>query len=177
MEQKTLSETLDELLEFIDSIPMCIKLFDPKGNLLFLNKEGRDEHFIKDTDDITKWDWLGTVKLEYQEKAKEYFKKALNGETVTIDFEHTKEGSKHEWCSSLIFPIKDKSNNITSILFYSSDISKTKKLENVLKERIDELEHTNKLIVERELEMVDQKSEIERLKKEIEELNLKISKK
>lgn len=119
----------NKYIELIENTPLCIKVFDGKGNLLFLNKGGRDEHFLKDTDDISKWNWLGTVKEEYRAKAKELFERALKGEASAVEFEHTPEGSKHEWCSGIISPIKDKDGNIKSILFYSADITALKKAE------------------------------------------------
>ena len=42
--------------ELIESTPLCIKVFDENRKMIFLNKGGREEHFIKDTDDISKWD-------------------------------------------------------------------------------------------------------------------------
>ncbi|MFA4890597.1 MAG: PAS domain-containing protein [Candidatus Paceibacterota bacterium] len=114
----------------IENTPMCIKVFDENMKMVFLNKGGREEHFIKDTDDISKWDWVGTVKKEYQAEAKEKFQNAFTkGEASTIEFEHTPEGSTHEWCSSLISPIKDKNGKVKTVLFLSSDITALKKAE------------------------------------------------
>ena len=116
--------------ELIESTPLCIKVFDENMKMVFLNKGGREEHFIKDTDDISKWDWVGTVKKEYQAEAKEKFLNAFTkGESSTVEFEHTPEGSTHEWCSSLISPIKGKDGKVKSVLFLSSDITALKKAE------------------------------------------------
>ncbi len=116
--------------ELIESTPLCIKVFDENRKMIFLNKGGREEHFIKDTDDISKWDWVGTVKKEYQAEAIEKFKNAFTkGESGTLEFEHTPEGSTHEWCSSLISPIKDKDGKVKSVLFLSSDITALKRAE------------------------------------------------
>ncbi len=114
----------------IESTPLCIKVFDENMKMVFLNKGGREEHFIKDTDDISKWDWVGTVKEQYQAEAKEKFKNAfLKGESSTLEFEHTPEGSTHEWCSSLISPVKGEDGKVKSVLFLSSDITALKKAE------------------------------------------------
>lgn len=117
-------------LDLIESTPLCIKVFDENMKMVFLNKGGREEHFIKDTDDISKWSWVGTVKEQYQAEAKEKFQNAFTkGESSTLEFEHTPEGSTHEWCSSLISPIKDKDGKVKSVLFLSSDITDLKKAE------------------------------------------------
>ena len=65
-EEKILDDKFQIYQQLVDSTPMCIKVFDGQGKLLFINKGGREEHYLKDTDDITKWDWAGTVKKEYQ---------------------------------------------------------------------------------------------------------------
>jgi len=116
--------------DLIENTPLCIKVFDKNGKMTFLNKGGREEHFIKDTDDISKWDWVKTVKEKYQSEAREKFKAAFEkGESSRIEFEHTPEGSSHEWCSSLISPIKDKDGNVKSVLFLSDDITALKHAE------------------------------------------------
>lgn len=120
----------EEYVELIETTPLCIKVFDENMKMVFLNKGGREEHFIKDTDDISKWDWVGTIKEKYQAEAKEKFQNAFTkGESSTLEFEHTPESSTHEWCSSLISPIKDKDGKVKSVLFLSSDITELKKTE------------------------------------------------
>lgn len=123
-----------DFYDLINSTPMCIKVFDKEGNLIFINKGGREEHFLKDTDDISKWSWLATIKEPYRDMAREKFARALKGENSTLEFEHLPEGSSHAWCSSVISPIKDKDGNIKSILFYSHDISDLKRTELEAKE-------------------------------------------
>ena len=36
------------LMGLIDATPMCIKLFDNKGNLIFINKFGKKEHHLSE---------------------------------------------------------------------------------------------------------------------------------
>jgi len=124
-----------DFYDLVDNTPICIKAFDKDGKLIFVNKGGRDEHSIKDTDDISKWDWLGTVKEPYRAAAWEKFEKALKGEPSTVEFEHTPEGSKHAWCSGTLSPIKDENGNVKSVLFYSIDVSSLKVAELAAQER------------------------------------------
>lgn len=124
--QKILETQSEDFYDLIEHTPLCIKVFDAKGNLLFLNKGGREEHFLKDTDDVNGWDWLGTVKKEYQAKVKKIFASVLKGGTGEIEFEHTPEGSRHQWCRGILSPLKDKDGKIKLILFYSVDITKSK---------------------------------------------------
>lgn len=102
--------------DIIENTSLCIKVFDGEMNLVFINKGGREEHFIKDDEDIRRWNWLKTVKEQYQMEVVEKFQKAfLRGESNVVEFEHTPEGSTHEWCLSLISPIKDKDGKVKSV--------------------------------------------------------------
>src|SRR3990172_9335705 len=117
-EEEKLRESLQDYRQLIDSTPICIKVFDAKGKLIFINKGGRDEHFIKDSDDITKWDWAGTVKKEYQQRILDAFKRGLQGEVSEVIMEHTPEGSKHAWCEGIISPIRGNDGKVSLLLFY-----------------------------------------------------------
>ena len=168
------SEELEGYKQLVETTPLCIKVFDAAGKLIFINKGGRKEHSIKDTDDISKWDWVGTVKKEYQQAAMEAFKKGLQGKTSHITFEHTPEGSDHQWCEGLISPIKDANGKVKSVLFYSLDASAKKTAEaelaqkaKDLQNRNEELENMNKLMVDRELKMVDLKGKIKELEEKL----------
>jgi PAS domain S-box-containing protein len=117
----------DTYKELLDATPVCIKVFDPNGNLVFINKGGREEHHIKDTDDITKWDWRATVKERYLPVAVATFERALKGENGQAELEHI-PGTGHSWCSCVFSAIKDDSGKVLSILMCSTNISKEKEI-------------------------------------------------
>lgn len=138
----------DKYQNLIENTPLCVKVFDKDGGLIFVNKGGREEHFLmdKNEEEIKKWDWLETVKDEYRDYAKSKFKEALEGKSSFMELEHTKEGATHSWCRGYISPIKDDKNKIKSILFYSFDITDLKKyqnkIENIQKAVLNILEDT-----------------------------------
>lgn len=133
--QEKIEKALKQYKEIIENAPLCIKVFDENMKIVFLNKGGREEHFIKDTDDISKWDWVGTIKEQYQAEAKEKFQNAFSkGESGTLELEYTPEGSTCEWSSNLISPIKGKDGKVKSVLFLSSDITALKKAELMAKQ-------------------------------------------
>ncbi|HEX8994347.1 MAG TPA: PAS domain-containing protein [Candidatus Paceibacterota bacterium] len=153
------------LLGLLDNAPMCIKLFNPQGTLMFINKFGRLEHHIKDTDDISKWDWVNTVKPAYQNDVKAKFRDVLQGkETAYVEFEHTPEGSDHQWCAGALSSYKDEKGDVTGVLFYSIDATARKRAETEKFEKLTELERINKMMVDRELKMVEMKKELDDLK-------------
>lgn len=127
-------KTRTEYEKIINSTPLCIKQFDLSGKLVFLNSGGREEHSIKENDDLSEWNWFDSVEEKYRLLVEEKFKKALAGETELMEFKHKPGISKHEWCSGIISPIKDESGKVLHVLFYSTDITAIKMAEFKAKE-------------------------------------------
>lgn len=149
------------LLGLMDVTPMCIKLFDGKGTLIFINKFGRKEHKLSDTDDISKWDWMGTIKKEYQDEVKKKFSAILAGSsTEYVEFQHTPEGSDHLWCSGALSSVKNEEGFVEGVLFYSIDVSARKAAEKEAEEKMEEIQKMNKLMVGRELKMIELKKQL-----------------
>lgn len=116
--------------DLIENTPLCIKVFDKDRKLVFINKGGRDEHKIAAGADLSKWDWVDTIKEEYQADARAKFEHAFKyGEGSRVVYEHKSDGSNRPWCSSLITPLKNKNGEIESVLFISSDITQLKEAE------------------------------------------------
>lgn len=154
--------------QLVESTPLCIKAFDADGKLIFVNKGGRKEHFLKDTDDISRWNWIETVKEKYRPDVLVAFKNGLKGESSRMKMEHTPEGSDHRWCEGIISPIKDKEGKTRMLLFYSIDVTdrETAEAELIKKEkdlqlRNNELGEMNRLLLEREESMTRLKDKLE----------------
>ena len=169
-DEEKLKDSLQRYEQIIDSTPICIKVFDGKGNLIFINKGGRQEHFIKEGTDIAKWDWAGTVKDEYRQRVMAAFQAGLKGEASRVAMEHTPEGSTHQWCEGIISPITGAGGKVSLLLFYSVDITKKKMAELELEKKEkdlfiqnEELERMNKLMVGRELRIAELKEKLEKL--------------
>lgn len=158
---------LEQYRQMTDTSPVCIKIFDASGKLLFINKWGREEHFLKDTDDISNWSWVATIKDQYKKPVLAAFKRGLAGESSHIEMEHTPEGSKQQWCEGFISPIKDDDGKITRLLFYSTDISAKKSIEKKSESEEKSLDTISGLIVGRELKMVELKEKIKKLESEL----------
>lgn len=150
--------------DIVENSPLCIKVFDSNGKLIFINSGGRKEHSIKSKDVIQKWNWINTVAAEDREHVKKAFEDALNGVASRIEYQHTPGESDHEWCWGIISPVKNSDGSIKNVLFYSLDISLRKKMEK-------ELEGMNKVMIDRELKMIELKDTIENLKSELKKRN------
>jgi len=163
-----------------ETSPDCIKLFDVNGKLLYINPGGLREHNLKNLDEAINKDWLAieTIVEEDRDGFSKALREAINGKVSTIEIRHTKEGSVREVCLETIAPVKDGSGKIIGIFGVSRDISELKKIENELNEvkegleekvnertkelniKLEELEKTNKIIIGRELRMIELKNKI-----------------
>lgn len=159
--------------KLIDATPICIKMFDASGKLLFVNQGGRREHFIKDDADVSQWDWAGTVKEAYRERVMAAFQKGLKGEASRLVMEHTPEGSDHQWCEGIISPILDERGQVSMVLFNSIDVTEKRKAEIALADKTKDLEtrneelgRLNRMMIGRELKMVELKEQIRRMTEE-----------
>ena len=76
------------------------------------------------------------------------------------------------WFEAKISPIYDE-DMIDGYCMVVRDITKTKKNERVLRDRINELEELNGYVIEREIEIVEQRAEIKKLKGTLEKLENK----
>ncbi|MHB9019762.1 MAG: PAS domain-containing protein [Minisyncoccota bacterium] len=171
-EEERLKNALEQYKKIIEETPICIKVFDNKGKLTFINKGGRKEHSIKDDEDLSKWDWLGTIKKEYQLKVKEAFEKGLKGVETRLLTEHTPEGSDHQWCEGIISPIKNEGGEVVLLLFYSVDVNERELAKKKLLEEYEameiknqELNKINHYMVGRELKMTELKDELDKMRK------------
>lgn len=157
----------------LDATPLCIKWFDKTGGLISVNKAGQEEHFLtgKNEEEIKAWDYMGCIDEKYHAVVKEKLAGALaNKESGEFLVKHTPGTSKGVWYRSKISPARNENGEVELVLFISQDITNEKKSENTEKQRIEELETMNKLMVGRELKMVELKKEIEKLKSELEKL-------
>lgn len=149
------------------SSPDCIKLFDTKGKLVFINKGGLEEHHYKTIEEALEHGTLETMLPDSLKAFQKAFTAALNGDSVSLEVQHTKEGSNREWCLEMITPIRDADGKISGVLGVSRDITERKRMEDDLHEKIEDLEQANKLMVGRELKMIELKSQIEELVKKL----------
>jgi hypothetical protein len=169
-EEEKLKKDLRFYSNLIELTPTCIKVFDANRKLTFINKGGRFEHYIKDTDDISVWDWFATMTKEGQSAISEAFEKGIQGRSSRIVTENRPQGSIYQWSDSFFWPINDGEGKVTEILVYSFDATERKHAEIELEKKTKDLEtrnadlaKMNELMVGRELKMAELKKRIEEL--------------
>lgn len=167
-EQK-LKEINDIYNKLLDSVPISIKILDPHGELISVNKYGKEAHFLTklSEEEIKKWDFMGDIKEEYRPKVKNAIDLAVAGKmTQDMPVAYNPERSKFVWHLSDFVPIIH--NNEVRIIYYlGRDIDREKNIEADLQKRKDELEKINNIMIDRELKMIELKERI----KDLEEKN------
>ncbi len=143
-----------------ETSPDCIKLFDKNGKLIFISQGGLKEHRLKNAEDAGKWPYIESVVEQDRPKFKEALKKAILGEISTIEIRHLPAGSIREVCLETIAPVRNGDNEIIGIFGVSRDITELKRAE-------EELTKLNKLMVGRELQMIELKKETNGLLREL----------
>lgn len=125
------SLNMEQLLA--DSLPFCVKMFGPKGNLLFINKFGQREHSLVGWTDrqIQKWNYLECLAPKYRPQARQAMRDALTGKSSQFTVEHSHTHSQGGFCNSTVTPVKNK-GKIQFILFSSQDITNRKHTEESL---------------------------------------------
>ena len=149
-----------------DTAPLCIKWFDAKGNLISINKHGREEHFLLDKKDeeIKNWNYMDCIEEKYRDLVMKNMQRAIEGEASNFDMEHVPGTSTGHWCRSSLIPAKNENREIKYILFISHDVTVEKETEGHTNKDLEELEKINKLMINRELKMMELKEEIKALK-------------
>lgn len=112
-----------------EASPDCIKLFDTKGGLLFINNGGLKEHRLHSIEQAKEYDFRHSIIEEDRGKFKKAFEDALKGRVSSIEIRHTQDGSTRETCLESVVPIKDNEGKTISIFGVSRDITEIKKLE------------------------------------------------
>lgn len=143
MDSKTPNSNEDYKI-LMENVPLCVKIFDSQGNLDFINKTGRQEHFIEGLTEegIKQWDYLSVFDESYQEEVKTKMKLALTGIGNAFEARHVPAHSKNLWCYCIITPIIGDDNKVKYILFISRDITEEKLLELERDKNLEKTEET-----------------------------------
>ncbi len=129
----------------LDTTPLCIKWFDKNGDLISINKNGREEHFLTDKTDeeIKKWNYFECIEKRYHQKIKDAMKLALEkGESSSFEIEHVAGTSKGEWCQSSFEPVKNEKGKVEYVLFLSRDVTYEKTKEGERQDYLKKIEDT-----------------------------------
>jgi PAS domain S-box-containing protein len=162
--ESTLKDSEERLKILFEFAPDGIFLYDTKGNLLDGNRAS-EELVGRKREDLIGKNLLEIGILPAKQipsAAKLIAQNTIGKPTGPVEFTLIrKDGSRVE-IEIRAYPVKIQNKRV--VLGIARDISARKKMEKILKEKVDELEKINKSMVGRELKMIEMKSELKKLK-------------
>ena len=157
-ERKRAEEKIELFKNATDSSSDAVGMSTPEGKHYYQNKT-----FIEMFGDIGN-DPPGSVYVD-EKVGREIFQTIMAGGTWNGEVEMYGKGRNVLNILLRAYPIKDNNSKVLGLVGIHTNITERKKAEENLKKKVDELENMNKLMIGRELKMVELKKEIEVLKK------------
>jgi PAS domain S-box len=142
-----------------DSSPEAIVLLDTKGTFIEANGRLFDWIGVKPVDVIGK-NILTIQFLTVKSKAvvaKNFAERILGQNILPYDIEFVGKNGEIKIGRVIGTPIKDQTGKVLGDLVMISEVTELKRIEYSLKEKVNELERLNKLMVDRELKMAEMK--------------------
>jgi len=152
-----------ELLNLvIDGVPALIGYLDQEERYLFVNRTYADwydkpkEYFIgKRVSDI--------LSDEAYRKLAPHYKEVFRGKQVTVELDAKSKIGEPRVVNVTLVPHFDEQKNVKALFVLIQDITDLKQAEETLRRTVAELETFNRMMVGREIRMVDLKIEINQL--------------
>jgi PAS domain S-box-containing protein len=121
---------------------------------------GLKEHGFKNLDEAIGSDWTETVVPEQREAIREIIKRSIREKkALSLDVKHLTEFADREWCHFIVNPVFDKNGEVKYFVGISRDISDRKQSEEELRKNLVEQDRMNKVMMGRELKMIELKKE------------------
>lgn len=160
--EDALRKNEERFRSLIDAAPLCIKWFDAAGNLVSVNRHGKEEHFLvgKSDEEIKNWKYIECIDEKYRDLVIESMNKALRGKSSEFDMEHVPGTSTGHWCHSNLVPTMDDAGTVKYVLFISRDFTAEKIAQEEKNKNLEMLEKFKNLTVGRELKMIELKKKI-----------------
>lgn len=160
----------DKAQMYLDVAGVMLLALDTEGKVGLINKRGCEILGHREEDIIGKNWFKHFLPFKVQEEVSNVFKKLMSGQAELAKYHENPILTRHgeekiiAWYNALL---KDEKGNITGTLSSGEDVTLRKKIEQELKERIDELELFYNTAIGRELKMKELKTELEQLKTEL----------
>lgn len=125
----------DFLRAILETEPECVKIVDPKGNLLEMNAAGLAMLEATSLDEVKRCTIFGFILPQYCDAFRALHKRVLQGESGTLEFEVLGLRGTRRWLETRAAPMRDASGKVTCLLGITRDITARKKAEAEVSER------------------------------------------
>lgn len=152
--------------QWVEYSPVCTKVIDLDFNLHYMSAAG-----IKDLNisNITEYYGKPYPFHIYPDPYKDIMRNNLHkvretGQVVKQEIAAITTKGEKLWYYTTFVPVKDKQGQIEYFIVVSMNITKRKKIEEELKDKMEDLEKMNQLMTGREYRIIELKEEIRKLK-------------
>ncbi|EKE15723.1 MAG: signal transduction histidine kinase with CheB and CheR activity [uncultured bacterium] len=173
--QKKLDNEKNKAQQYIDIARVMILVLDKNGNISLINKRGCELLGYQEASELVGKNWFESfIPQKDREKITEFFRDMFKGGSDISEYVEnkiiTKTGEERiiGWHNTVLHNSK---GYINATLSSGEDITERKKNEEKNREKTDELERINRLMVGREIKMMELKDEIRSLQQKLRKEN------
>lgn len=165
----SLQKEIEPLAITFDLLDDHIVITDSDANIIYANKATEEQtgHLVADLIGKSPGDlWGGQMPKEFYEHMWKTIK--TNKKPFVGEVKNKKKDDTEYFQELRIFPVLDENQDIKIFIGIEPNIDIRKKLEVENKQKYEAIESMNKLMVDRELKMIELKQNIEKLKTQLE---------
>ncbi|MDZ7774607.1 MAG: PAS domain-containing protein [Bacteroidales bacterium] len=163
--QQKLKHSYELLRYVVENTNSAVAIHDNELRYIYVSQRYLNDYKVKDKNVIGKHHY--EVFPDLPQKWRDVHQRALKGEVVSADRDYyPRDDGTVEWTRWECRPWYQANGSIGGIIVYTEVITDQVKAEEQLKEKIEELEKFNKLMVGRENKMIELKREVNQLLKE-----------
>ncbi len=121
------------LQAIIETEPECVKVVDPKGKLLEMNKAGLVMLEATSLEEAQQHSLMEFILSEYRDAFRALHRRVFEGESGMLEFEVLGLKGTRRWLETHAAPMRDEAGKVTSLLGVTRDITERKKMEQNLR--------------------------------------------
>lgn len=119
----------ERLRTIIENEPECVKVIGKDGALLEINKAGLAMLEIDTIENAKNYNLLDFVTPEHRETFLDLYRRVMNGETGSLEFEVRGLNGTHRWLETHAAPMRDSNGAIDSLLGVTRDVTERRHAE------------------------------------------------
>lgn len=161
------SKELKKFSLAIEESPISVIITNNKGVIEYANPKFTRISGYEANEAIGKKPNMFTSGIQSDEFLKKLWETILKGHEWKGEFLNKKKDGETFWESASISSITNEEKQITQFILISEDITEKKQADQELQKRANELETINKIMLDREMRVIEMKEEVNKLAKEL----------